>query len=779
MSSLHDKTEPWNTLFRAWLHDPVDKPWDIKRHEERAKRYASIFLDEEIHDISQLKGADFEDPLASQYERLPQPDAKGRYQEVGVSPENGRLTVIHPLSGKASVINHELNEDEVLDKIRELMSGCDSMRSRFLTTWRNAPAIFGQKLPAETRNPDHTLWQHLDTTAAIAWAVKSGNGGVALLSFKLGPVQPFIEASRSLRDLLTSSYILSWLTFRALEPIMKECGPTALVFPNLRGVPLVDHWLREHAAKAPRPEARALARPSLPHRFLAIVPASRQEEFKKSVLDSAQGAWRELANEVRSYINAIVGERYPGWDRLWEPQVKSYFHFQVCSYAQADFKPEELFIGERVKSLQALSELGEQQLDNQQPGPFPGFWQLAVEASALLMEADSAVRHIPDYHPEGDVPPKCTLFGTYEQMGPATLSESAAFWSDLNKDREKLGDRRCAIGLIKQFAFDAYFKSKFGFSDKDTRFQSTRDVCNRNKKKDLRYYAVLAMDGDEMGKWLSGDKSPAVREVLDQKLVKYHETKGRRSLLDMRRPVSPALHAAISEALTRYATAHVPEIVEGEIYEGQVIYAGGDDVLAILPLHHALECAQRLRECFSSDAVLGERATASAGLVVAHEKEDLRYVLQAARQAEKRAKHAGRNRLVLGILRRSGEHAFASMPWEYVSELIKQQAAFEKVSDRWTYKLRSEWNILQVLPEEAWPGEMRRLLEHSDDSLANTKEISEQFNSAWEIYRKLEEKHGGAILCDCKSRRELRRFEHFLTLCQSASFLTRGESEVR
>ena len=44
----------------------------------------------------------------------------------------------------------------------------------------------------------------------------------AMLSFKIGPVQPFIEAARTLRDLWSGSYLLSWLTAHAMTALFEN-----------------------------------------------------------------------------------------------------------------------------------------------------------------------------------------------------------------------------------------------------------------------------------------------------------------------------------------------------------------------------------------------------------------------------------------------------------------------------------------------------------------------------------------------------------------------------
>ena len=74
--------------------------------------------------------------------------------------------------------------------------------------------------------------------------------------------------------------------------------------------------------------------------------------------------------------------------------------------------------------------------------------------------------------------------------------------------------------------------------------------------------------------------------------------------------------------------------------------------------------------------MMGTRATASAGLAVVHYKEDLRLAVAAARRAEKAAKDAGRDILQVVACRRSGEHAAAFCPWEFVDTVQDWAEAF-------------------------------------------------------------------------------------------------------
>lgn len=142
------------------------------------------------------------------------------------------------------------------------------------------------------------------------------------------------------------------------------------------------------------------------------------------------------------------------------------------------------------------------------------------------------------------------------------------------------------------------------------------------------YYAVLMADGDRMGKAIDGLSGIAQ-------------------------------HKALGEALAGFA-AHCRELVEG--LGGSLVYSGGDDVLALLPLHTALRCATELQQEFAKQIqYLCPRATAetphptlSVGLAIAHHLVPMADALELARDAEKAAKGNGRNSLAVLCSKRSG-----------------------------------------------------------------------------------------------------------------------------
>jgi CRISPR-associated protein Cmr2 len=497
----------------------------------------------------------------------------------------------------------------------------------------------------------------------------------------------------------------------------------------------MDQWLRDQGVAINQPEPGPLSRPSVPHRFLALVPNALADELIAESKRAAHAKWLEIAGAVRSRLKPRLDRNWPHWDRLWEDQIGSYFDFRAVAFRMKDANHEELLgrdIVDRFTPIKALGDYGDSQ---------PGTWQNSVEISAMLMDASTQIRHIPAYRPKGDVSQKCTLLGTYEQMGPTRFAQSSDFFKEIAQLYPKMykdSDRLCAISMTKRFAIDS------------VRFPDTAELCSRSGE-GYRYYALLAMDGDNMGRWLSGQKSPRIREVLHAKIIRSHARNGNGPVMDLRRPVSPGLHAAISEALTKFAIDTVPAIVEA--HDGVVIYAGGDDVVAALPVAKALQCACELRKAFSSFEALGAGASMSAGLVLAHEMENLRYVLGSARKAEKQSKDRRRDRLTLAVMRRGGEHSFATCRWEYVPTVSEETERFRRgCSDRWTYQLRQQLPALESLPQAAFHTEVRRLLARSEKREMSFLDDLSRFI----------ELHNPPVLSE------------FVTLCQSASFMTRG-----
>jgi CRISPR-associated protein Cmr2 len=120
-------------------------------------------------------------------------------------------------------------------------------------------------------------------------------------------------------------------------------------------------------------------------------------------------------------------------------------------------------------------------------------------------------------------------------------------------------------------------------------------------------------------------------------------------------------HTRFSSALGNFSRDQVSPVVAKHC--GRVIYAGGDDVLALLPADTALSCAQALREEFHRTMPSG--LDASVGIAIAHFKTPLQDIVRAAQMAERRAKNQlNRSAVAVTLYKRSGETVEWGTNWQ-------------------------------------------------------------------------------------------------------------------
>src|SRR5690606_11479502 len=170
------------------------------------------------------------------------------------------------------------------------------------------------------------------------------------------------------------------------------------------------------------------------------------------------------------------------------------------------------------------------------------------------------------------------------------------------------------------------------------------------------YYAVLRADGDRMGPWLDGLTTP-----------KDHQN------------ASAALATFAASAETVVAQHH-----------GHCVFAGGDDVLALLPVATALDCAAALNRAFTDAIARGPKSSSSArrsqdddgapplsvGVRIAHASDPCGGALEGAREAEHAAKQTyGRGAFAVQLEKRSGSPVLIGGKWSELDSFRALQNA--------------------------------------------------------------------------------------------------------
>ena len=595
----------------------------------------------------------------------------------------------------------------------------------------------------------------------------------AFLLFAIGPVQDFIATARRTHDLWAGSRLLSLLMVDALKKA-EEAGATPIFpLPNAAG-----EWPK-----------------SVPNRAVLEVPSTTDGKELGALMENAvQEAWRRIEQGVKGRFSSYVpkDEKYDGWDQLWQTQNKGWLErYWITWPAQANYPAgyqtasEMLDARKRLRPISPRVEEGEKCTLSGVMAALPdpklsreamrNFWQAVrtqVKKAGNISETAvrrgeqlcsvSIVKRFADAH---------TILQDEKRRFPSTSSIAAADfrlallqnWSAVQNevaawmdaaDRLELptfntpepiaclrSAAQMAAGngaerflkydgdyLYPDFYTESRILEAWGEEEKDRLTDKQKKKLQKlsGAAKALRalytacqkteppivppspYYAVLKMDGDDMGKTLSNKIGSA---------AKHREFSGR---------------------LARFAQNDVPAIVE-EDAPGALVYAGGDDALALLPVSHALPVAETLRRRFveklSDDSPEGwGELHASTGLVFVHHQAPLQTAVRQATTMEKAAKSKkkyGRNAIAVKLLRRSGEpHEMGSkwmvgtgtpLPVADVMEKVRQSMVQNELAAKFAYEVAANAAALSEVPPAALRLEIGRLLRrHWDEQKRRT-----------------------------------------------------------
>ncbi|MGO9200735.1 MAG: type III-B CRISPR-associated protein Cas10/Cmr2 [Limisphaerales bacterium] len=563
----------------------------------------------------------------------------------------------------------------------------------------------------------------------------------SLLKLQIGPVQDFIAQARSTRDLWSGSYLLSWLMATGINNLLQRLAEEgvgeedmrrALVFPDPGLQPLLQ--LRQPSLFPPPIPLNAaslnaeLLTPSLPNIFLARLPLERAKatELAEGVARGIEAEWKRIAEHSWRFCekNGLVTET-----------LKTRFDRQVDRFLSIAWQVQEMAASKEAKAVLGALPDGAAAVGKLGDAP-PGAWAFAATLALNSWELD-AVRQIREFKAwrassecPGPAQEKDSLSGREEQIvGGADWWKSCVGTrqphATLFRERHK-GEYLGATNLIKRVWHLGYPELEHHLHagrDRegkriDFTFPSTLHITSHDPAKneddpgeptpeDLpegldRYLAVLALDADAMGQWMSGAKFDTL--VTEERLRDF------------------------SARLSRFGLSCARPIVEA--CDGRLIYSGGDDVLALLPADTALQCAKFLRDAFKgqpdfieelkslagaliekhkekaaasgkpwdqyhrsphlvaaaagqlfakpaqphqhlrridtgTDLALPAQADVSAGLAIAHFKSPLQDVVRAAQAAERRAKRKlGRSAVAVTLVKRSGETIEWGSQWD-------------------------------------------------------------------------------------------------------------------
>lgn len=473
-----------------------------------------------------------------------------------------------------------------------------------------------------------------------------------LLLITLGPVQEFIAQARRTRDLWYGSHLLSELG-RAGARALVDGGAT-LVFPALaRGEPELVH------ARGP---LREDGQPPLnvPNKLLAEVPSEIDPGcLARQVREAVLTFWRrDLAGPVRQRCLGLLDD---GVDGAFAEQIDTFIEFTAAWSPLGDYATARSRVERAVAARKNLRDFDpwrhvrgmvpKSSLDGARETVLrPGRDRPPGLAAKYRIEDGEELDAIGLVKRAGGEPDQFLPIGNVA-LGPwirATSALSPKDWEALRSACREVGLARVErqnLPAAQNFPFHAniLLPSRWSSVFKEQHLEGDAAAWGLRHVAPLLvamgephpYVACLVADGDRMG------------ATID-------------------RLGSAAAHRAFSQSLSAFAR-NARNIVEQQHW-GSLVYAGGDDVLAFLPLTEALGCADDLRKAFAEEiarACAGlppkaERPTLSVGIGVGHLMESMGDLLGLGRAAEKLAKNGpvdgngGRNALAVIVDKRSG-----------------------------------------------------------------------------------------------------------------------------
>ncbi|MEM6284771.1 MAG: type III-B CRISPR-associated protein Cas10/Cmr2 [Chloroflexota bacterium] len=544
----------------------------------------------------------------------------------------------------------------------------------------------------------------------------------------IGPVQSYIRQARRTQDLFLGSRMLSHLAKAGLKEINGLDG-CKLVYPGYN----------------PGNE-----KDSYPNRFVFTCNGDEGaiREVVKAVELAMHGEWQQVARNTERYFAKLAGsDDGAEWAEIWARQVDNWLEFYWAAVPNTDDYPDTIARANAAMAARKMfrafeqtgepghkcSLTGEHEALHNGDGRLPAvreFWEdiqknhpnMALIKDGERLCALSTIKRVAHEADDNDeLTPIAMRNGqrVFDRFPSTSSVACATFRVDVLRHWDVM--RNPVMHYIETLAEI--------FIDHDKRLYFTRS----GKPNPERFPYIEAIYNDiDVQQFMSVDGDYFYEDTLE--LATLRKNTGRSTLeVEDVRPVLKAFkgmmqvaseagiqrpnpylailsmdgdrmgavvenftnaeeHRQFSDSLADFADVEVKRIVEQD-YPGRVIYAGGDDVLAVLPVPCALAAADTLRKSFADYMNAREFPLhASAGIAFVHRTQGLQGAIAKAKSMEKAAKKDyGRNAVAVALVRRSGEDRSMGMAWEYQGGSLNE---LQKI----IAELRGDSNLSRNLP---------------------------------------------------------------------------------
>jgi len=250
---------------------------------------------------------------------------------------------------KIDIPEKGFKDDGLKDYINELERIAKGVPQelRYHTLYFAAPLLWYRHfdaLPplADTRVLTHTIFDHASASAAMVnilkpsqrWDTPEFTGSI--VSIEVLSVQELISLSRKTRDLWASSWLSSFILWKAIEPFVEKYGPDVVLRPELSLNPFYVSWLMNKlsqsnassdAMKLIEKLANAYANyeeissgeypwiSAMSEKVVLLLPEEDAKEIEGEALESVKFGWKELFDDV-------IGDSWPSMNEKEREYLK-------------------------------------------------------------------------------------------------------------------------------------------------------------------------------------------------------------------------------------------------------------------------------------------------------------------------------------------------------------------------------------------------------------------------------------------------------------------------
>jgi len=521
--------------------------------------------------------------------------------------------------------------------------------------------------------------------------------------FQIGPVQEFISRSRKTQDFWASSFLLSYLISKAIEKVIEKGGKLIYPYTNTENLSSL---------------LQNTCTPIIPNRFVVELDKERAFEALQEAEKSVKTEFLNIANTIKKSIKIYSIPNSTSYiDKIFQRQIERFFEIYWIiypldnNYANSYKKAEIIFSGR--KSIRDFSQIDEPGFKCTLCGEREALSDKEKASREEIRESWSKLRklHKYEFKEKEHLCAICTIKRLYPKYikvcnesdigvpSTATIAVSPFLerlienYKKGNIEKEKIENFLRGlneienildegiegrllkkirkeidnIDILKKLNIDGTYFLKETYDNLSIDHPKIKDKAEDIKnilgefyikfKEPSKYFAVIQVDGDNIGEEISNLTSINEHREFSNKILNFSQ-----------------------EVLN----------VEDK-FLSKVIYFGGDEGVIFAPLRDLLNIIEFIHELFFNNVSSNGKPTLSFGIAIAHYSHALQKVIEESRESLKRAKKIdGKYSLGFSLLKRSGETVVVAIKYKFdhiytIDFMKKIKALYEKdeISKRW------------------------------------------------------------------------------------------------